>query len=454
MQTKDSFYNIAKELEVAQENEGYLIVIRCGAFFTSIGANAIALSNELGLKLTCWKKGLCKAGVPINALYNYVKRLDSLGYNYVIYNYSKDEIINNGKKYAECYRFEGKPIDKSNLLLDCKDCEYYEKSYNNIDIFTDMKRIQEFKELKEKQEKIEKMGKILMPILIVLIIGISIFSLTLSYTDEATGVTRTGLQGLKLYLIPNFKGVTLKQFFLVIMDAMGQLFYSISVAMGIMVAYGSYVPDKTNINKSINHIEFFDTLVAILAGLMIVPAVFVFAGTEGMSAGPGLMFISLPKVFNQMGKIGIAVGILFFLMVIFAAVSSSVSVMEAIVASIMDKFKFGRKKSAIIVTAYAVIFGIIVCLGYNVFYFELKLPNGSIGQILDVFDYFSNNILMPIVAILTCVLIGWVAKPKTIIDEVTKNGEKFGRKFIYIAMVKVIAPVLLVVLLLQALGVF
>lgn len=161
MQTKDSFYNIAKELEVAQENEGYLIVIRCGAFFTSIGANAIALSNELGLKLTCWKKGLCKAGVPINALYNYVKRLDSLGYNYVIYNYSKDEIINNGKKYAECYRFEGKPIDKSNLLLDCKNCEYYEKSYNNIDIFTDMKRIQEFKELKEKQEKIEKMGKII-----------------------------------------------------------------------------------------------------------------------------------------------------------------------------------------------------------------------------------------------------------------------------------------------------
>ena len=161
MQTKDSFYNIAKELEVAQENKGYLIVIRCGAFFTSIGANAIALSNELGLKLTCWKKGLCKAGVPINALYNYVKRLDSLGYNYVIYNYSKDEIINNGKKYAECYRFEGKPIDKSNLLLDCKDCEYYEKSYSNIDIFTDMKRIQEFKELKEKQEKIEKMGKII-----------------------------------------------------------------------------------------------------------------------------------------------------------------------------------------------------------------------------------------------------------------------------------------------------
>ena len=285
---------------------------------------------------------------------------------------------------------------------------------------------------------IEKMGKILMPILVILIIGISIFSLTLKYTDEATGITRTGLQGLKLYLIPNFEGVTFKQFFLVIMDAMGQLFYSISVAMGIMVAYGSYVPDKTNINKSINQIEIFDTVVAILAGLMIVPAVYVFAGTEGMSAGPGLMFISLPKVFNQMGKVGIVIGIVFFLMVIFAAVSSSVSIMEAIV----------------LVTVYAVVLGIIVCLGYNVFYFELKLPTGAVGQILDIFDYVSNNILMPVVAILTCILIGWVAKPKTVIDEVTKNGEKFGRKYIYIGMVKVVAPVLLAILLLQALGAF
>ncbi len=301
---------------------------------------------------------------------------------------------------------------------------------------------------------IEKMGKILMPILVILIIGISVFSLTLKYTDEATGITRTGLQGLKLYLIPNFEGVTFKQFFLVIMDAMGQLFYSISVAMGIMVAYGSYVPDKTNINKSINQIEIFDTVVAILAGLMIVPAVYVFAGTEGMSAGPGLMFISLPKVFNQMGKVGTVIGVVFFLMVIFAAVSSSVSIMEAIVASIMDKFKLSRKKSAVLVTVYSVILGIIVCLGYNVFYFELKLPNGAVGQILDIFDYFSNNILMPIVAILTCILIGWVAKPKTVIDEVTKNGEKFGRKYIYIGMIKVVAPVLLAILLLQALGAF
>lgn len=300
---------------------------------------------------------------------------------------------------------------------------------------------------------IEKSSKVLMPILLFLVIGISVYSLTLSYTD-ADGITRTGLEGLKIYLVPDFTNVTFKDFFIILMDAMGQLFFSISVAMGIMIAYGSYVNDDTNLMKSINQIEIFDTIVALLAGLMIVPAVFVFMGKEGMSAGPGLMFVSLPKVFANMGKAGTVIGILFFLMVIFAAVTSCVSVMEAIVSSIMDRYNFSRKKSTIIVTAYALVFGIIVCLGYNLFYFELKLPNGSVGQILDVFDYLSNNILMPLVALLTCILIGWVAKPKTIIDEVTKNGEKFSRKTIYIVMMKFVVPILIFVLLFQAVGIF
>lgn len=300
---------------------------------------------------------------------------------------------------------------------------------------------------------IEKSSKVLMPILLLLVIGISVYSLTLSYTD-ADGITRTGLEGLKIYLVPDFTNVTFKDFFIILMDAMGQLFFSISVAMGIMIAYGSYVNDDTNLMKSINQIEIFDTIVALLAGLMIVPAVFVFMGKEGMSAGPGLMFVSLPKVFANMGKAGTVIGILFFLMVIFAAVTSCVSVMEAIVSSIMDRYNFSRKKSTIIVTAYALVFGIIVCLGYNLFYFELKLPNGSVGQILDVFDYLSNNILMPLVALLTCILIGWVAKPKTIIDEVTKNGEKFSRKTIYIVMMKFVVPILIFVLLFQAVGIF
>lgn len=300
---------------------------------------------------------------------------------------------------------------------------------------------------------IEKLSKILMPILLVLVIGISVYSLTLSYTD-AEGATRTGLEGLKIYLVPDFSNITLKEFFVTLMDAMGQLFFSISVAMGIMVAYGSYVSDDTNLMKSINQIEIFDTIVALLAGLMIVPAVYVFMGRDGMSGGPGLMFVSLPKVFSEMGKIGTVIGFVFFLMVIFAAVTSSVSVMEAIVSSIMDRFHLDRKKSTVIVLIYAIIFGIIVCLGYNKLYFEVKLPNGSIGQILDVFDYISNNILMPFVALLTCILIGWVAKPKTVIDEVTKNGEKFNRKTIYIVMIKFVVPVLLFALLLQAVGLF
>lgn len=298
---------------------------------------------------------------------------------------------------------------------------------------------------------IEKYSKVMMPILIVLIIIISIFSLTLNHTDT-NGVTRTGLEGLKVYLIPDFTGMTVQRFFIILMDAMGQLFYSISVAMGIMVAYGSYVKKETNLNKSINQIEFFDTMVAFLAGLMIIPAVYTFAGTEGMSAGPGLMFVSLPKIFSAMGSFGNVIGVLFFIMVLFAALTSSVSVMEAIVSSLMDKFNYTRKKSAIIVSIYAAIVGIIVCFGYNYLYFEVTLPNGTVGQILDILDYISNQIMMPLVAISTCILVGWIIKPKTIIDEVKLNGEKFGREKLYVAMVKVITPILLTFLLLQSIG--
>lgn len=303
------------------------------------------------------------------------------------------------------------------------------------------------------EKGIEKYSKILMPILVVLVVGISIFSLTLNHTD-ADGVTRTGLQGLKVYLIPDFTGITLKNLLVVIMDAMGQLFFSISVAMGIMVAYGSYAKKETNLMASINQIEIFDTAIALLAGLMIIPAVFTFMGVEGMSAGPGLMFVSLPKIFEAMGPIGNAVGLIFFLIVSFAAVTSSVSIMEAIVSSIMDFFGWTRKKSSCVVAVYALIVSTIVCLGYNTLYFELTLPNGTVGQILDLMDYISNNWLMPLVALLTCILIGWVVKPQTIVDEVTQGKYKFHRKGLYILMVKFVVPILLVILLLQSVGLF
>lgn len=299
---------------------------------------------------------------------------------------------------------------------------------------------------------IEKSSRIIMPILLLLVIGIAIFSLTIKHTNES-GQIVSGLDGMKVYVVPSLEGVGLKEFFFVVTDALGQLFFSLSIAMGIMIAYGSYVPDDANLVKSINQIEIFDTAVAFLAGVMIIPAVYVFNGTEGMTKGPSLMFVSLPKIFAAMGKAGDIIGTLFFAMVLFAAVTSGMSVLEAVVSSFIDKFGMSRRRATIIETVAALIIGVIVCLGYNVLYFEIKLPNGSTAQILDILDYISNFVLMPIVAIATCILVGWVLKPKSVIEESTKNGEKFGRKGLYIVMIKYIAPVLLVILFMISVGI-
>ena len=300
---------------------------------------------------------------------------------------------------------------------------------------------------------IESSSKIIMPALIFLVVGIAVFSLTIRHTT-ADGVTRTGLSGLKVLVIPDLEEITFKRFFMVLLDAMGQLFFSLSVAMGIMIAYGSYMPDDANMVKSINQIEIFDTMIAFLAGVMIIPAVYTFMGRDGMEAsGPSLMFVSLPKVFKEMGTIGNVIGCLFFAMVIFAAVTSAVSVMEAIVASLMDRFGISRKKAGFIEGIIALIGGILVCLGYNKLYFEWKLPTGSKGQLLDIMDYISNNVLMPVVAICTCIMIGWVTKPEIVIDEVEKNNNKMGRKGLYRIMIRYIAPLLLIILFLKSVGV-
>ncbi len=299
---------------------------------------------------------------------------------------------------------------------------------------------------------IEALSKVLMPILFVLIIGIAIYSLTLTGSEESGG--RTGIQGLSIYLIPNFDGVGVRDVLMTVMDAMGQLFYSISVAMGIMVTYGSYFKNEDNLLRSVNQIEIFDTVVAFLAGVMIIPAVYVFLGQEGLSsAGPGLVFVAMPKIFAQMGVAGNIFGAIFFIMVLFAALTSCISIMEAVCSGMIDK-GMSRKKATVTEGIIALVLSTVVCLGYNAFYFEFKLPNGAIGQILDIMDYLSNNILMPVLAIGTCILIGWVVKPKTVIEEATRNGERFGRKWLYTAMVKVVAPIMLVVLLLGSLGIY
>lgn len=303
------------------------------------------------------------------------------------------------------------------------------------------------------QGGIEKISKVLMPILFVMVIGIAIFSLTLSHED-ADGTVRTGLQGLKFYLIPNFSTMTWSSVANTMVDALGQMFYSLSIAMGVLIAYGSYMQDKDSIVQGVNRIQFFDTGVAFFAGMMVVPAVYAFMGSEGMSAGPGLMFISMPKIFASMGSVGSVLGIVFFLMVIFAALTSSISMLEAVVTSFCDQFGWSRRRTLFISSIVFLIVGIVVCLGYNALYFEAALPNGTVGQILDIFDYASNNVLMPVLAILTCVLVGWIIGPQKVIEEVEKGGNRFPRKKIYIVMIKYIAPLFILALLLQAFGIF
>lgn len=301
---------------------------------------------------------------------------------------------------------------------------------------------------------IESSSKIIMPLLLVLVIGIAIYSLTIKHTTD-DGTVRTGIDGLKVYVIPNFKGMTVSKFFGVVLDAMGQLFFSLSVAMGILIAYGSYVHDDADLPKSINQIEFFDTLVAFLAGVMIIPAVFVFLGNDGLEkSGPGLMFVSIPKVFADMGPtVGSILGTAFFAMVLFAALTSAVSIYEAVTSSFMDQFGMSRTKATVIEGGIGLGIGVLVCLGFNVLSFSLPLPISDGENLLGVMDYVSNNLLMPIVAILTCILIGWVLKPKFIIDEVEKSGHKMGRKQLYTVMIRWIAPILLLILLLKSLGV-
>ena len=302
------------------------------------------------------------------------------------------------------------------------------------------------------QGGIERVSKFMMPILLVLVIVIMVYSLTLENTD-ALGQTRTGWEGLVYYLTPNFEGVTLQRFLEILLDAMSQLFFSLSVSMGIMITYGSYVKPQVNLSKSVNQIEIFDTGVALIAGAMIIPAVFVFSGTEGMSAGPSLMFISLPKVFSAMGKAGVLVGVLFFVSAIFATLTSCISVLESIVANCMEIFHMERKKTVLILSAIYLAASACIALGYSVFYFEVKLPNGSVGQLLDIMDYISNSVMMPLIALISTIFIGWVMKPEYVIEEVERNGEKFRRKRMYRIMIRYIAPIMMLILFLQSTGV-
>ena len=252
------------------------------------------------------------------------------------------------------------------------------------------------------EKGVEKVSKFMMPILAILTVGVAIYV-----------ITRPGaMEGVVYYLKPNFKDFSPTT----ILAAMGQLFYSMSLAMGIMVTYGSYMKKDNNLESSVRQIEIFDTAIAFLAGLMIVPAAYMFYGgsTEGLKKGPTLMFVILPKVFKEMpGIMGTVIGVAFFLLVFFAALTSSISLMETVVSIVMDKTKWSRKLTCIVVTVFSLLMGIPSSLGFNI-WGHITFLNGL--TFLDLFDFVSNSVIMPIVAFFTCVLIVFFLKPKTVAD--------------------------------------
>ena len=289
------------------------------------------------------------------------------------------------------------------------------------------------------EKGIEKASKIMMPILIGLMLLTTIFI-----------ISRPGaLEGVLFYIKPDFSKFSI----MTVVAAVGQLFYSMSLAMGIMITYGSYLKKNADIKKSVKQIEIFDTGIAFLAGLMIIPAVFAFSGGDASSinAGPGLMFITMPKVFEGIQH-GEVIGGIFFILVAFAALTSTISLMETIVSTFCDKFKWNRKKTCLIVAIVCFLAAIPSSLGFGVWSSVQILGLG----LLDFFDYISNGFLMPIVALFTCIFVGYIIKPKTILDEVRSSGKYKGDKFFTI-MVKYVAPVFLILIfiskLLEILGI-
>ncbi len=282
------------------------------------------------------------------------------------------------------------------------------------------------------EKGVEKVSKVMMPVLVLLTIGIAIYTMCMP----------GAMDGVIYYIKPDFTKFSATT----VLAAMGQLFYSMSIAMGIMITYGSYMRKDISIESSVKQIELFDTGIAFLAGLMIVPAVFTFSGGDesALGKGPGLMFVTLPKVFQSMTG-GAIIGAVFFVMVLFAALTSSISLMETVVSVLRDKLGWGRKRSCLAVLAFSLLLGIPSSLGNGVW------SGFSIAgmSILDMFDFFSNSVLMPLTAILTSIFVGYVIGPKSLADEIEQDG-CFKRKKLFEVVIKYVAPVCILLILISS----
>lgn len=280
---------------------------------------------------------------------------------------------------------------------------------------------------------IEKANLFMMPALIIMAVGIAIYTLTMP----------GALEGAAYYLVPDFSKFSPE----LVIGALGQMFYSLSLAMGIMITYGSYLKKKECLTSSVTRIGGFDLGVSLIAGLMIVPAAFVAMGSGdavAAKAGPSLMFVTLPEVFADMGGAATIMGFLFFLLVLFAALTSAISLAETCTSIIQDGTGWSRKKALGTVIGVVVACGIFINLGYNYLIFIEPLGPGT--QLLDFFDFISNSVIMPIVALLTCVFVGWIIKPKELIDEI-KQSSPFKFEKAWVVMIKYVAPVLVVIIL-------
>lgn len=281
---------------------------------------------------------------------------------------------------------------------------------------------------------VERSCKVMMPLLVLLAIMVVIYS-----------VTRPGaIEGVKYLLIPNFDNFSM----MTIVAAMGQMFYSLSIAMGILYTYGSYLEKDVDIEKSTKQVELFDTAIAILAGLMIIPAVFAFSteAAASLQAGPSLMFITLPKVFASMGA-GTIAGILFFLLVFFAALTSAISLLETSVSSLSQQFRISRNKAIFIMAIVMLVFGTTSCLGYGVWDFISIFGMAF----LDFYDFLTNSIMMPIAALATCILIIKVVGFQKIIDEI-KISSSFKREKMYVFFMRYLTPIFLIIVLLSSIA--
>ena len=280
---------------------------------------------------------------------------------------------------------------------------------------------------------IERVSKFMMPILVVLSLLIAGYS-----------VSRPGaMSGVKYLLVPNLENFS----WMTVVSAMGQMFYSLSIAMGILITFGSYMKKDTSIEDSTQNVEIFDTAIAIMAGLMIIPAVFAFSGgdPDTLQAGPALMFITIPKVFASMG-LGAAVGILFFVLVLFAAVTSSIALTESAVSTFEDELHWSRKKATVFMTVIMIFLGTLSCLGYG--------PLAGVTvigmQFLDFFDFLTNSVMMPVAAIATCLLVSRVIGVEKIESEVTESGHPFRRKVIFQFMIQYPCPIFAAIILISS----